>query len=74
MQTLFLRLADEAGPTADWILIFLAAIVIVFVFYVGIAMRAVLRASDRDQRQVRYQIFRDLLDSIRDLLGGRTRR
>ena len=72
MQALLLRLVDASGPAADWILIFLAAIVAIFVLYVGIAMRAVLRAPDQGQRQVRYQIFRDLLDFVRDLFrdGG----
>lgn len=70
MQALLLRLVDASGPPADWILIFVAAIVAIFVVYVGIAMRAVLRAPDQDQRQVRYQVFRDLLDFVRDLFRG----
>lgn len=70
MQALLLRLVDASGPAADWILIFLATIVAIFVLYVGIAMRAVLRAPDQDQRQVRYQVFRDLLDFVRDLFRG----
>lgn len=67
MQALLLRLADTAGLAIGWILIFLAAIVAVFVLYVGIVLCSVLRASVQEQRQVRYQIFRDLLDFIRDL-------
>ena len=70
MQALLLRLVDASGPAADWILIFLATIVAIFVLYVGIAMRAVLRAPDQNQRQVRYQVFRDLLDFVRDLFRG----
>lgn len=68
MQAFLLRLVDTAGPAADWILIFLAATVAIFMLYVGIALRAVLRASDQEQRQVLYQVFRDLLDFIQDLL------
>ena len=41
---------------------FYSAFVAVFVLYVGIALRAVLRAPNDEQRQVRYQMFRDLLD------------
>jgi uncharacterized membrane protein YhiD involved in acid resistance len=74
VQALLLRLADALGPAAGWTLIFLAAVAAVFVLFVGIALRAVLRASDQEQRQVRYQIFRDLLDLIRDLFGGRGQR
>lgn len=74
MQALLLRLVDASSPAADWILIFLAAIVAIFVLYVGIAMRAVLRAPDQDQRQVRYEVFRDLLDFLRDLFRGRGQR
>ena len=70
MQALLLRLVDASGPAADRILIFLAAMVAIFVLYLGIAMRAVLRVPDQDQRQVRYQIFRDLLDFDRDLFRG----
>jgi len=74
VQALLLRLVDASSPAADWILIFLAAIVAIFVLYVGIAMRAVLRAPDQDQRQVRYEVFRDLLDFLRDLFRGRGQR
>ena len=47
---------------AKWFAIFIAAVIAVFVLYVGIALRAVLRATDEAQRRVRYQVFRDLLD------------
>ena len=33
--------------------------------YLGIALRAVLLAPDREQQQIRYQGFRDLLDLLR---------
>jgi hypothetical protein len=41
----------------------------VFVVYVGVALHAELHAPDQEQRQVRYQVFRDLLDLFRR--GGR---
>jgi hypothetical protein len=56
-----LRLLADVGAAANWIAIFLAAIIAVFVLYLGIALYAVLRASDKDQREVRYRVFRDLL-------------
>jgi hypothetical protein len=55
------RLLAELGPMAFWIIIFFDGLAGVFVLYVGIAMRATLRARDPEQQQVRYQIFRDLL-------------
>ena len=40
------------GPAAIWLVIFLAAIIAVFVLYIGIALRAVLRAQDEAQRVI----------------------
>jgi hypothetical protein len=60
MLALF-RLTAEADAAASWIVIFIAAIVVVFTLYVGIAMCATLRATDSSQQKIRYEIFRDLL-------------
>jgi hypothetical protein len=60
-----LRLLAEISPQIIWVFIFIAAVVAVFVVYVGIALWAALRAIDPEQRKVRYQIFRDLLDLFR---------
>ncbi|HYW82172.1 MAG TPA: hypothetical protein VFB30_02880 [Spirochaetia bacterium] len=60
-----LRLLAEIGPGAIWVFTFIAVIVAVFVVYIGIAMRAILRAQDTEQRKVLYQVFRDLLDLFR---------
>lgn len=56
------RLLVECGPKAFWIVIFFGGLTAVFVLYIGIAMRATLRAHDPEQQQVRYQVFRDLLE------------
>jgi hypothetical protein len=57
-----LRLLVEVCTAASWIIFFIAAVIAVFVVYVGIAMWAVIRGScDPEQRQVRYRVFRDLL-------------
>ena len=56
-----LRLLTDVGAAANRIAIFIAAVVAVFLLYLGIALRAVLRASEKEQREVRYQVFRDLL-------------
>jgi hypothetical protein len=53
------------GPGTFWVAKFCAAVVAVLVLYVGIAIWATLHAPDPEQRKVRYQIFRDLLDLFR---------
>ena len=65
MFDVLLRLTAGLGPMTIWVVFIVAAIVAVFVIYVGIALHAVLHAADQEQRQVRYQVFRDLLDLFR---------
>jgi hypothetical protein len=60
-----LRLLAEIGPGVIWVFIFIAAIVAVFVIYIGIALWATLYAKDAAQQKVRYQIFRDLIGLFR---------
>ena len=57
-----LRVLGEIGPGAAW---FVAAVVAVFVIYIGIALVATLRAGDEPSRKIRYQLFHDLLDLFR---------
>ena len=66
-----LRLIAEIGPQVIWVFIFIAAVVAIFVLYIGIAIWATLRAPDLPQQKVRYQIFRDLLDLFRRGRGNR---
>jgi hypothetical protein len=61
MLEMLLRTLAELGPTARWLAIFFAAVVAVFVLYVGIALHAVVSATDAEQRKVRYEVFKDLL-------------
>ena len=68
MLEALLRLTAELGPLAIWIAFIIAAFVAVFVVYIGIALHAVLHA-DREQQQIRYQVFRDLIGLFRR--GGR---
>lgn len=65
MFNTLLRVSAAVGPSATWIAKFCAVVMAVFVLYVGIAIWATLRAADPEQRKVRYQIFRDLLDLFR---------
>ena len=62
MLTELLRILAEIGPGVVWVIIFIAAVVAVFILYIGVALWATLRAKDAEQRKVRYQIFHDLLD------------
>lgn len=64
LAELFRSLA-EIGPGVTWVFSFIAAIVAVFVAYLGVALCATLRAKDAGQQQVRYQVFHDLLDLFR---------
>lgn len=65
MLEMLLRTLAELGPTARWLAIFFAAVVAVFMLYVGIALHAVLSATDAEQRKVRYEVFKDLLGLFR---------
>ncbi|GAA4197184.1 hypothetical protein GCM10022252_45730 [Streptosporangium oxazolinicum] len=60
METL-LRFLVEMVPAVGWIGIFVAAVVAMFVLYVGIAMVATLVTRDQKRIRVRYQVFRELL-------------
>lgn len=61
MLELLPRLLAEVGAAANWIVIFFATTVAVFVAYIGIAMRATLRAHDTKELEVRYNVFQSLL-------------
>jgi hypothetical protein len=62
MLDVLLRMLTEFGPMASWFAMFFAAVIAVFVLYIGIALRAVLRAPDPE---IHYQAFRDLLELFR---------
>lgn len=65
MSGTVLRIAAEIGPQAVWVLVFVAAVIGTFVAFVGITLVAVLCARDEQQGQLRYRLFRDLLDLFR---------
>ena len=65
MLTDFLRLMAEISPQVTWVFIFTAAIVVVFVLYIGIALWVTLRTKDPKQQKISYQVFRDLLELFR---------
>lgn len=56
-----LRPLAEVGTAANWTAIFIAAIIAIFMCYIGIAMFATLSATDPEQQKIRYRIFQDLL-------------
>lgn len=55
------RLLVAVSATASVIVIFAVTIIAVFVAYIGIALWAVLRARDAEQRKFRYKVLRALL-------------
>jgi hypothetical protein len=59
------RLRADLGPTAAWFAMFIAAVIIILAVYLGIALSATLRATDKERREVCYKVFRDLLDLFR---------
>ncbi|WP_143220919.1 hypothetical protein [Actinomadura sp. CNU-125] len=63
MESLF-RLLAEAGPTA-WIAVFIAAMITVLIFYLGVAMVATLTSRDQQRGKMRYRVFTDLLRLFR---------
>ena len=63
-----LRLLADVGPGVAWVLFFIAAVVAVFVVYVGIALVAALFAREPEPRKTRHEILRDLLKLF--LRGG----
>jgi hypothetical protein len=65
MMEMLLRFQAGLGPATAWVAVFFAAVVAVFVLYVGVALRAILRASDPEQAKIRYRVFADLLGLFR---------
>jgi hypothetical protein len=65
MPEVLLQTSSELGSAANWLAFVTAAVTAAFVLYVGIALWAVLHAADEQQRELRYQIFHDLLDLFR---------
>lgn len=45
-----------------WVAVALVAVVTLFTLYVGVALAAVLTARNPDQQEIRYKVFRALLD------------
>jgi hypothetical protein len=60
MLEMLFRLLAEVGPGVTWTALFMAAVVAVFVLYIGVAMLATLRAQDPQQVEIRYRVFHDL--------------
>ncbi|GIH78887.1 hypothetical protein [Planobispora longispora] len=62
---ILLRVLAEMAPVAGWAATFLAAVIAAFVLYVGIAMIATLLTRDQKRVQIRYRVFRELLQLFR---------
>ena len=62
MESLLGHFIAAASPAAAWAAGFSAAVIATFVLYVGIAMVVVLRTVDERKVEIRYRVFRDLLE------------
>lgn len=56
------RLLAACGPKAFWIIILFGGLAVIYMLYIGVAMRETFRAHDHEQRQISYQVFHDLLE------------
>lgn len=61
------RVLADIGPAAIWLGGSTLGLLVALVAYIGIAMYATLRASDAEQRTIRYRMFCDLLGLVRDI-------
>ena len=60
-----LRVFAEVGVQAEWLLMFLAAIVGVFVVLCAVAAFVAIFTTNPEQRQICYRVFRALLRFFR---------
>ena len=65
MLEILFRLETVAGHAALWITVFCAAVIATFLVFIRNAMQAIFDATDPWQQQLRYQVFRDLIDLFR---------
>ena len=61
------RVIAAMGPAAIWLGGAVLGLVAVCLLYLGIVLVAILRTTEHDQQQYRYQVFHELVDLIRDL-------
>jgi hypothetical protein len=58
-------MSGAIGSGATWVAMVVALVVVVLLFYLGVALRATLHEQDLEKRKLCYQLFRDLLDLFR---------
>jgi hypothetical protein len=68
------RVLADFGPAAIWLGGAVLGLVAVCLFYLGIVLAAILRTTESGQQQYLQQVFRDLIDLIRDLCHCRGKR
>jgi fatty-acid desaturase len=61
VSVLFRSVFDSSGPMIGGLAVFGAALLCVFVTYLGVAMTTALFHRDRAHRAIALEIFRDLL-------------
>ena len=69
MIVILLRLAEGLGHTATWIIIlvviFYVFVLVVFVWYIGRVLRALLEERDPERQHILREVLRDLLELFR---------
>jgi hypothetical protein len=74
MVEAFVHLLYAVSPEATWALEFLAALIALFAFYVGVALAATLFAKDKGTKELYYRVLRELLKIFRRRRRRRTRK
>lgn len=62
MQDILSGLSSDLGPSLAWIAMVVVLVMVMLLLYLGVALRATLRAQDPEKRKICYQLFKDLLD------------
>jgi hypothetical protein len=65
MVEAFIHLLYYVSPEATWVLVFLAAFIALFAFYVGVVLAAILLARDQEAKKLYFHVLRELLKLFR---------
>lgn len=74
MQGAIVRTLADVGPRADWILVFFAVIIGVFVLLFVVVTCVTIFTTNPERQKVGYAVFRDLLTFFGRFFGRRDKR
>jgi hypothetical protein len=74
MVEAFVHYLYVVSPEATWVLKFLAALIALFAFYIGVALAATLLARDKEAKELYFHVLRELLKLFRRRSRPRTRK